>query len=158
MDRTVSTITPEDWPDIEGALRNYLRDSLDLAKTDVGSRVFFGVPRDSRNSFPCIALSRIGGGQALGDAPLDNALIQFDVYGLKADDGGGRNAVTVVALALRKALSTIRGRTRLDDSVVAWDPRVSTQVYSPMPADDRPRIILTVTVPCMYSPGVYTPA
>jgi hypothetical protein len=147
----MATNDPEDWPDIEGALRTYLRNDPGINAV-VGTRVFFGIPRDSASSFPLIMITRIGGGQFPGDAPLDNPLIQFDVYARKAEEGGGRKECTTAALALRKALSTIRGRTRLDDTVVAFDPRVSVQVFSPLPGDDRPRCLVTATVPCIYSP------
>lgn len=148
----MTTATPEQWPDIEGALRTYLRADTDLAAL-ISNRVFFGVPRDSTDAFPLVMITRIGGGQTSSEVPLDNALIQFDVYGKKSEEsGGGRKAVTDIALALRKALSTIRGRTRLDSTVVAFGVVVSSQVFSPLPGDDRPRYLMTVTVSSIYSP------
>ena len=144
------TANPEDWPDIEGALREWLRADADIQAV-VGTRVFFGIPRNSSSAFPCIMITRIGGGQMTGDAPVDNALMQFDVYGELAEEGGGRLQVTTAALALRKTLSKIVGRTRLNSTVVCFDPRVSVQVFSPLPGDDRPRVLITGTFPCIYS-------
>ena len=146
----MATTDPEDWPDVEGALRTYLRLNTDIQSV-VGSRVFFGVPRNSENAFPCIMLTRIGGGQQGGDAPMDQPMIQFDCYAKTAEEGGGRLQATQVAQALRKALSTIRGRTRLDANTVGWDPRVTGQVFSPLPGDDRPRILLTCVMTAAFS-------
>lgn len=149
----MATDYPEEWPDIEGALREYLRADPDIQAV-VGTRVFFGIPRNSEGVFPCIMITRIGGGQTSGEAPLDQPLMQFDIYGKKSEEsGGGRLACTQAALALRKALSKMKGRTRLNATVVAWDPRVSSQVFSPLPGDDRPRVLMTATIPCIYSPG-----
>ena len=137
----------DDWPDIEGALRTYLRADTDLAAL-IGQRVYFGIPRDSTNAFPCVRITRVGGGQDPSQAPLDLALIQFDVYGKTSDEeGGGRGPTTIVKNALKKALSKIQGETRLDANVVAWDTDVRADMYTPLPADDRPRFMLTVLVP-----------
>lgn len=145
------TNDPEEWPDVEFALRQWLRADTDL-QAFVGQRVFFGVPRNSANAFPLIMLTRIGGGQDSSEVPLDNALMQFDVYGRKTNEGGSRKEVTDIALQLRRSLQKIRGRTRLDDFVSAFDTRVSSQVFSPLPADDRPRILIVATVPAIYDP------
>lgn len=150
----MSTDTPEDWPDIEGALRTWLRQDPGLAAL-IGNRVFFGIPRNSEGAYPCIMITRIGGGQQSSEVPLDNALIQFDVYGEKADKlGGGRKSTTMVALALRKALSRIRGETRLDEEVVAYDPRITSQIFSPLPGDDRPRIMIVAIIPSVVQQAV----
>jgi hypothetical protein len=135
------------WPDIEGALRTYLRADPGLA-TLISSRVYFAIPPDSAGKFPCIKITRVGGGQDPSQAPLDLALIQFDVYGKTSnEEGGGRGPTTLVLNALRKALSTIQGATALDDKVMAWDADVRAVFFSSLPADDRPRFIVTVSVP-----------
>lgn len=146
----MSTSTPEEWPDIEGALRTYLRADTDIDSV-FGDRIFFGAPRKTTTaSFPMICITRIGGGQRSGDAPMDMPMVQLDVYGRKADEeSGGRLAVTQGAALLRKVLSKIRGETRLDSTTVAWDPRVATVVFSPLPGDDRPRMMVMVIIPCM---------
>lgn len=148
----MGAVTGDDWPDLEGALRTYLRADANLASL-VGNRVFFGVPRGAtEESYPLVMITRTGGGQAPGDAPLDLALIQFDCYGKLSDvAGGGRGPTTRVALAVRKALSTIRGRVELTPGVTVFDPRVVSMFYSPLGADDRPRYILTVQVPAIVT-------
>lgn len=141
------TAVGETWPDIEGALRTYLRNDVNLASL-VGNRVFFGVPRAANeDSYPLVMITRTGGGQDVGEAPLDLALIQFDCYGKKSDvEGGGRYPITQVALAVKKALSTIRGRTVLAPGVTAFDARIVSHFYSPLSADDRPRYIVTAQI------------
>jgi hypothetical protein len=142
------TVSGDDWPDIEGAIRTYLRADADLA-AQIGQRVYFSVPRDSTTSFPCVKITRLGGGQDSSQVPLDLALLQFDVYGKTSDEaGGGRGPTTLVLNALRKALSTIQGMTRLNGTVVAWDCDVRTVSYVSMPADDRPRFVVTASIPC----------
>lgn len=148
----MATNDPDEWPDIEGALRSWLRNDPGLLPL-INRRVFFGIPRDSEGSFPCIMITRIGGGDIRGEAPLDQPMLQFDIYGKKADQaGGGRHSTTIVSLELRRALARIKGKTRLDSKVMAWDARVTTVVYSPMPGDDRPRGMLMAIIPCMVVP------
>lgn len=160
MGGNMSTNTPEEWPDIEGAMRQFLRDDPGLQAL-IGQRVFFSVPRKvtEAGSFPMIIVTRIGGGQGRGDAPQDNPMIQFDVYGRKADaEGGGKVAMQKVSRALRQALSRLRGETDVthvvDGVTLAtrlFDPRVSTIVYSPLPGDDRPRDIIMAIIPCIVA-------
>ena len=139
----------EDWPDIEGALRDYLRNDADLVPL-INRRVFFVAPK--RAVFPMILVTRIGGGQASGEAPMDTALLQLDIIGKKADEaGGGKGPVTQVALATQKALSKIRGRTVLVPGVTAFDARIASSFYSPFPGDDRPRQIITTVIPSIVT-------
>lgn len=146
----MTTTVPEEWPDIEGAIRTWLRADTDF-QAFFAQRAFFGVPRKTTSSsFPMVCITRIGGGNQSGEAPMDMPMLQLDVYGQKADDvGGGRLQVTRGVQVLRKVLSKMRGETRLDDDTVAWDPRVSTVVFSPLPGDDRPRMMVMAIIPCM---------
>jgi hypothetical protein len=152
------TVAGDTWPDVEGALRTYLRADTDLAAT-VGQRVYFAVPRDSKDGtfeskFPCVKITRLGGGQDPSQVPIDQALVQFDVYGKKSDEpGGGRGPTTIAMNALRKALSKAQGKTRLDPTTVTWDVDVRSVSFVSLPADDRPRFVLTVMVPCMVEPA-----
>lgn len=158
----MSTDTPVEWADIEGALRAYLRSDSDIQAV-VGNRVFFGAPRDSRNAFPLISITRIGGGEQSSEMPLDMAFIQFDIYGQLADEAsGGKMQVSRGAQALRKSLSKLRGRTEIAPGVLVSDPRVTTVVYSPLPGDDRPRCFVMAIVPNIviatgdtYGPGFH---
>jgi len=144
----MTTSDPEEFADIEGALRTWLRADTDIQAV-VDQRVFFGAPRKvtETGTYPMILVTRVGGGDDGAEAPLDRAMIQFDIYGRKADAGGSRLEVTNISTVLRKVLAKIRGRTRLDDHVVAFDTRTTVVLYSPLPGDDRPRVILTAIVP-----------
>lgn len=149
------TTEGENWPDIEGALRTWLRADAGLVPL-IDGRVFFSVPKNAQgvatDSFPLILITRIGGGESRGEAPLDMALIQFDVMGkLATQAGGGKGTVTTVALALQKAISKIRGRTELVPGVVAFNSRIASSFYSPFPGDDRPRHIITAVIPSIVT-------
>lgn len=147
----------EDWPDVEGAMRTYLRNDAGLVPL-INGRVFFSVPKNSsgkgvaEGSFPLILVTRIGGGESRGEAPLDMALLQFDVMGKKSEQaGGGKGPTTIVALALQKAISKIRGRTELTPGVTAFNARIASSFYSPFPGDDRPRQIITAVIPSIVT-------
>ena len=147
----MTTSDPEEFADVEGALRTWLRADTDI-QAAVSNRVFFGAPRKvtetgANSTYPMILITRVGGGDDGGEAPIDRAMIQFDIYGRLANQGGSRLEVTAIAATLRKVLGKIRGRTRLDDHTVAYDTRTTVVVYSPLPGDDRPRVILTAIVP-----------
>lgn len=137
----------ENWPDVEGAMRDFLRADTGLVAL-VGNRVFFGAPREP--TYPMILITRVGGGQARGEAPIDNALLQLDVLGkLASEPGGGKGPVTTAALALQKAVSRIKNGTKLVSNVTAWDAQIVSSFYSPDPITDRPRHIITVMVPAL---------
>jgi hypothetical protein len=143
------TAPGEDWPDVEQALKEYLLADTGIAAL-IGGRVFLGVPRDSSDAFPCVKITRLGGGQDGSDAAIDLPLVQFDVYGKRSDEvGGGRGPTTRVLNALQKALSTIKGKTPLNVSVTAWDADVRSIFFSSLPADDRPRFVVTVAMTAM---------
>lgn len=129
------------WPDVEGALRTYLRNDTGLAAL-VDRRVFFGVPQDPTR-FPLVTIQRIGGGQdPSADVPIDLAVVQVDAWGnpRRKDEAYG------VMAAIRTALEAIRGRTQLDTGVTAFGAEVETVLFAPDPADDRPRYSATVLV------------
>lgn len=145
--RLMPVVTGDDFPDVEGAIKDFLKADAGIVSI-FSTRVFLGMPRKT-GTFPAVGITRVGGGQGPGDSPLDMAIIQFDVYGETADKGGGRQATTTAALAVRKALSSIRGKTRLNESVVAYDVRIASSFFSAMPGDDRPRYIVTAVVPAI---------
>lgn len=138
---------PENFPDIEGALRTWLR-AHPLLVPEVDGRVYFSVPFNSADKFPCIMITRVGdSGQDSSDTPIDLALIQFDVYGRKSNEtNGGKMSATRPMLALKAALSTIRGKVMLDEQVAVWDPSVRNTLYSALPADNRPRYVVLVAI------------
>lgn len=130
----------ESWPDVEGALRAYLRADAGVAAI-VGARVFFGVPRGATEAtFPLITVQRVGGGADTSEAPLDIALVQIDCWGvLDASGNGDKAGATALLNTVRSACShvtdpTIRGIN------------VQTVIWLPDPDTDRPRYSVTAEV------------
>lgn len=137
------------WPDVEGALRTWLREHADIQAV-VGRRVFFGVPKSP--TWPLITVQRIGGGQDSSEAPVDLALVQLDVWGSIDPSGNGRKAETTAAVnALRSVLGSVSNRTALTSAVDVFGIEVVSVVWAPDPEDDRPRYVVTAEVAAMSS-------
>lgn len=139
-----------DLPDVEGALRAWLRSNTPVAAI-VDQRVFFGVP-DKATTFPLLTVQRVGGSDDTGEAYIDQALIQIDCWGrLYADTdqtkkGGDKAGCDQLRRAVRQALLSIRGATALNTDVVAYNALVISDPYSPDPADGRPRYVITAQI------------
>lgn len=135
------------WPDVEGALRTWLRANASVS-TLVGQRVFFAVPSDARPaSYPLIVVSRIGGGQDDSDAPIDRALMSIDVFGAERDKAG----TTAVVNAVRSALEAINGRTTLTAGVDVFGVQVAGVVWAPDPDNGRPHYTVTAEATAISS-------
>jgi hypothetical protein len=125
------------WPDVEGGMKAYL-----MGK---GLRAYLGVPAGADKNpslWPLISITRVGGGQDSSEAPLDLALIQFDVWG----SVGGRVACWGYTAQLRTALDAINGATLLQGQTVAYGADVMSVAFFPDPANDRPRYVVTAQV------------
>jgi len=140
-------VSADVYPDIEGALRTWLRTQTALTAV-VGSRIFFGVPRSvTETDFPMVALFRVGGGNDRGDAPIDIALVQFDVWGkIDASGNGVKAGATTAVNALRATLQSVNGPTLLDAHTTCHGITVESVVWLPNPDDDRPRYVVTAEV------------
>lgn len=141
-----------DWPDVEGALRTWLRTRTALTAL-VGQRIFFGVPRGAgESSFPLVAIQRVGGGDDASDAPLDRALIQLDVWGQLDASGNGRKAdAWAVVNALRTQLGAMGPDTTLASGVIGHGATVESVGWLPDPDSDRPRYAVTAEVTVIRS-------
>ena len=139
-------------PDVEGAVRTWLRAQTGIQAVVV-QRVFFGVPRNvSESDFPMITVARVGGGDDLGEAPVDRALIQLSCWGtIDANKNPIKSSATAVVNAVRSAVRGVRGRTSLTAGVVAFGLNVESVVWLPDPENDRPRYVITVDVTAMSS-------
>lgn len=116
-------------PDVEGDLRAALRADTDLAAL-VGSRVFLSTRALTEASYPCVVLSRIGGGDhPTSTAPIDQALLQLDIWG----PARSKQAATDVVNAVRLALQRIGAQ-------------VVSMIFLPDPDDRRPRYVVTAAV------------
>lgn len=137
----------EDWPDVEGALRDYLTANYDFGNS-AATGVFFAVPDEP--VFPLVTIIRIAGGEGPGEAPLDVALLQVDVRGrVKA-----LAQCMAVTQAVRKALSALRGPYTVAGKATIHGAVVVDVRRFPEPraqdtdgrVGERPRYVLTVQV------------
>lgn len=134
------------WPDLEGAIRAYLRADTGIVTALGGARVFFSIPDNP--TWPLITVARVGGGQSqTSDAPVDSALISIDVWGeLDANQRPKKIQATAVVNAVRSALDVIRGRTTLTTDVDVFGANVAGVVWAPDPDNGRPHYAITAEV------------
>lgn len=146
-------MTVDNLPDVEGALRDWLRANTAITPT-FGNRTFFGVPKGAtERSFPLITVQRIGGGGEAGQAPTDAALVQIDVWGnIDEKSGNGLKAECTTAVnTVRAQLRSVDHRTALNASVDALSITEVGCVWSPDPDNDRPRYSVTAEVTAISS-------
>jgi hypothetical protein len=142
-------VAEDDFPDVEGGVRDYLR-GLSYVNTYVATRVFFGIP--AAPVFPLITVTRVGGTDDTSEAAIDQALVQIDIWGrLYADTdpthkGGDKAQCDAIRRAVRRGLRAIRGATALNASTVAYGARVESDPFRPDPDSDRPRYALTASI------------
>lgn len=128
------------WPDTEGALKTFLAADTAIAAL-VGSRVFFGMPTNVTDAdFPMVTLQRVGGGEAAGDAPVDEALVQIDCWGAVRD----KASAWTLCSAVRDRL-TQRGDVALNGTVRAGLV-VDSVIWLPDPDNARARYSVTAEV------------
>lgn len=136
----------DDFCDVEGGLRTYLRADAGIQAV-VAQRVFFGIP-DSP-TFPLVVVRRVGGGDDPSEAALDQALVQFDCWGPVTASGHGDKATAQsVRAAVRKVLRLLamQGATALDANTVCYGAVVQSDIWLPDPADDMPRYAISAVV------------
>lgn len=138
-----------EYPDTEGAVRNYLRAHADV-QAAVAQRVFFAVPDEA--TFPLLTVALVGGFDDASDAPLDQSLVRIDALG-DLHPGSlnhpNKAQAATAALAVRQALYDLRDGA--DVSVGARTVRlhgagVQSVVYLPDPANHRPRYSITTQI------------
>lgn len=129
--------------DVEGAVKTLLRQA-----PVAGGRVFFDFPRPAQGepTYPFVVIQRVGGGDDLGEAPLDVALVQVDVWGdLDASGHPAWASLMSVVNAVRDALYMLSGRTTIGD-VDLFGAQEAGMVRLVDQANGRPRYSLTVEV------------
>lgn len=125
------------WPDVEGAMRDYLRADAGVSAL-VSTRVFFGIPRNGAR-FPLAVVRKVAGRQDGSEAPLDVATIQVDAWGTtKANAATLRSAVRDACDALREP--TTQG------TVVLYGANCVGDTWVPDPESDQPRYAMTFEV------------
>lgn len=110
----------------------------------IDRRVFFGVPKRDP-IFPMVTVMRVAGADDTSEAPVDNAIMQVQVW------GGTKQECTRIQLLVRQAFTELRSRTSVTPDVDLCGATVQNVVWSPDPADDRARYIVTALVTAISS-------
>lgn len=140
------------WPDVEGALRYFLR-AHPATHALVGNRVFFAVPRHTNaNSWPLITVARVGGARDPSEVPLDRPFIELQVWGeLDGNGNAKKDGATAVVNALRSALDDIGNGTALGSEVAGYGVQEAGVAWAPDPDTGRPRYVVTAEVAALSS-------
>jgi len=143
-------------PDLEGALRDYLQQSPDMLASPAGPRTYLAARADT--VFPYVTLIRIGGGDDTSNAPMDQALVQFDVLGRVLQLGEAnevRRALRIALAKLSDAPFTSPGKGRLIGSSIRDERRFpEPAAQDPDGAvGERPRYIVTAQVLVIDAPA-----
>lgn len=118
------------FADAEGAARSWARALPSL----VAGRVFFGMPE--RPVFPLVLVQRVGSGRGGGDTPIDNALIQFDIYGT---DHRAKAQVGALAVYLQGQAESLLCGTPMGDAVALSATVERGPDWRPVPTAEEPR-------------------
>jgi len=125
-------------PDVEAGLVSFLLAQASIT-TLVSTRVFFGVPRNSP-TLPLIVVQRVGGGDDVSEAAIDNAVVTLHCW------GRSKLEALTVTNTVRTSLRSIRRVTVHNGVALYGIPIIDSVVWSPDPQDDTPRYILTARV------------
>lgn len=123
------------WLDAEGAFRSYVR----TAGGPWGQRAYFGTPEQPNPTLPMLVVSRIGGGPQLGEAPLDDARLSVDVWGITKFQA-------VEAVKVLTGLIQDLASTPLDAGTIALNGQVDSVVWAPDDTLKLPRYVVDCTL------------
>lgn len=129
------------WPDTEGGVRDYLRAVPEVVAL-VSTRVFFGV---ADGDFPQVVVSRVGGTEDPSDAPIDQALIQLDIWG-KAAGVNAKLACTQLKNVVRGAVTALNHTPATAGGVALMGATVDSDSWLPDETTGQPRYVLTCAV------------
>lgn len=118
------------FADAEGAARSWAR----ALPGFVAGRVFFGMPE--RPVFPLALVQRVGSGRGGGDTPIDNALIQFDIFGA---DHRSKAQVGALAVYLQGQVESLVCGTLMGAAVALSASVESGPSWRPVPTSEEPR-------------------
>lgn len=130
------------FPDTEGALRSWLREQEQLTDL-VAKRIFLGVPTNA--TFPLISIQQVGGGPQAGEAPVEDALIQFDCWAYGREGHWNKVQLAEVKNVLTGLLQAMNN-VALDSSTTGYGAKVLSVVATTDQPDGRPRYIVTAQV------------
>lgn len=129
--------------DAEGAVKAWAKAQTAISAI-VGSRVFFEV--NGSAPFPQLVVQRVGGGPLPGEPPIDQALIQFDVWGTQSASGkaDGKASASALAEAVRNAAFFMTAETPMGAAAGLWAEISLGPVWSPDPESGRARYVVDV--------------
>lgn len=130
------------FPEVEGAMRTYLRSLLAVTSL-VSTRVFFGIPANT--TYPLITISQIAGAPDASASPIYESTLSFDCWGLSASETGSKLSATAIKSVVEKVIDDLNC-TELNSSVTAlWGNVVSTN-WMPDPDTNRARYTITAVI------------
>lgn len=122
----MSTVT---FVDAEAAAKAWARANAAIAAL-AGQRVFLGVNNDA--PFPQVVVERSGGGPQTGEAPLDDARIQFSCWATSR-----RSAATLAYTVMSSAQSMTTATPMGDEAVGKGARTVLGPLYLTSQADEK---------------------
>jgi hypothetical protein len=124
--------------DVEGPIRTWARAESHITAL-AGQRSWFGTPKGAVPSSPWITMHLVNDVPVPdGQAPLSNALVQFDCYApLKAD-------AAALGVAVVTAAESLLAGTLLDSTLRCEAAFVRRRQWLPDPAQNLPRYSLDV--------------
>lgn len=111
-------------PDLEGALRTWLRNHPVVGPMINNKNAYFAIPAGDNPPFPLITIGRFGGNPQTGEAPLDDGRIEFAVWAKTKFEA------SQVERALVAALFDMASE-QLDAATVGYGAVVETRLWVP---------------------------
>lgn len=144
------TVITRSYPDVEGALRTWLRTIPDLTSL-VSTRDFFAIPDNT--DWPLIVVTLVGGGPQRTNPPVLDALIQFDCWGSPRPDGKAqKDEAASVMMTLVGVLESLQSGTNLNADTQAMGASVESMNWVPDPDTNQARYVVTATISAKKRP------
>lgn len=145
-----------EFPDVEGAVRSYLRAHADVVAV-ASNRGYFAVPTNP--TWPLYVVTEVGTFEAESDAPVDDVTIRIDCWGdvhAGTENHPKKGQARALRDAVRQALHDLHHHPvdidlaatsdRAAQTVRLDGARVQSALYVPDPTDSRPRYAITASV------------
>jgi Protein of unknown function (DUF3168) len=141
----VSTYLLKTYPDVEGAVRTWLRLVPSVAAI-VGSRVFFAIPDNTE--WPLIVVTQQGGGPDVSDAPFTTDLIQLDCWAPPSPPSKKPSKADCAALKLAVvgALESMIDGTHMGSTAIGMGAHVLSALWRPDYDANQGRYVVTAQV------------
>lgn len=137
------------YADVEGAVRDWLKDASEIAAL-VDGRVFFAIPEPT--NWPLIVVHQVSGGPDAGEAPISNSLIQIDCWSGPTKTGKANKAeATEVMNAVVGAVQSLTCGTSMGTAGVALGARIQNVSWLPDPDTNQARYVVDALF-CVRAP------